>query len=120
MFKFKRNDSNAKDFMEGYELGYRAGRSDTFFHYIYTPNKIRALFGVPVIKSQEVNKMAIKVIEHGTRRQIRCSKCNALLSYDMNDDVTQEPVDDFLTGRWVRKFIICPECDEKIVLNNRR
>jgi len=73
--------------------------------------------------------MAIKVIEHGTRRQIRCSKCNALLSYDMNDDVIQEPVDedvilepvdDFLTWEWTRKFIICPECDEKIVLNQRR
>lgn len=26
MFKFKRNDNNIKDFMEGYDLGYRAGR----------------------------------------------------------------------------------------------
>lgn len=49
--------------------------------------------------------MAIKVIERGARRQVRCSKCNALLSYHMDDDVIQEPVDDFLTGRWVRKFI---------------
>lgn len=90
MFKFKRNDSNANDFMEGYELGYRAGRSDTFFT-IYTPNEIRALFGMPVIKSQEEKKnMAIKVIEHGTRRQIRCSKCNALLSYDMDEDVNPD------------------------------
>ena len=64
--------------------------------------------------------MAIKVIEHGTRRQIRCSKCNALLSYHMDEDVILEPVDDFLTWEWTRKFIICPECDEKIVLNQRR
>ena len=68
----------------------------------------------------EVNEMAIKVIERGTRRQVRCSKCDALLSYHMNEDVIQEPVDDFLTGRWVRKFIICPECSNKIVLNQRR
>jgi len=40
--------------------------------------------------------MAIKVIENGTRRQIRCSKCNALLSYRMDEDVIQEPVGDGL------------------------
>ena len=61
--------------------------------------------------------MAIKVIENGTRRQIRCSKCNALLSYRMDEDVILEPVGDFLSWRGVRKFIICPVCDEKIVLN---
>ena len=63
--------------------------------------------------------MAIKVIEHGTRRQIRCSKCNALLSYDIEGDVIQEPAEDF-TGRWIRKYIICPECDEKLVLYQRK
>lgn len=42
--------------------------------------------------------MAIKVVENGTRRQIRCSKCNALLSYRMDEDVILEPVGDFYLG----------------------
>ena len=65
----------------------------------------------------------MEVIRHGnTYREVKCKKCNALLSYgksDINhyDRYIYENI--FGENHYSRKgYIICPECNNEIVLSS--
>lgn len=67
----------------------------------------------------------IKVIKPGFLKEVQCQKCGAILRYDEREDVIVEKIDieDFnpaLFGplnKYPTKYIICPQCKNKIVLN---
>lgn len=56
----------------------------------------------------------IKVLEHGIRK-ITCPNCKAKLQYEQ-EDIQEEVQDDILTDGEIRKYIICPDCDNEIFL----
>ena len=57
----------------------------------------------------------IKVLEHGIRK-ITCPNCKAKLQYEQEDIQEVEVQDNILTDGEIRKYIICPDCDETIFL----
>ncbi len=57
----------------------------------------------------------IKVLEHGVRK-ITCPNCKAKLQYEQEDIQEVEVQDTILTDGEIRKYIICPDCDETIFL----
>ena len=53
----------------------------------------------------------MEVLKHGNRyKEIECLKCGALLSY-CNSDIRG-----YWKGRSYTELIICPECNERIIL----
>ena len=63
----------------------------------------------------------IKILKTGTKKETTCDKCGALLSYDECEDVKEEGIEKVFTtnmpsghGR-KQKYIICPQCKNKIV-----
>ena len=56
----------------------------------------------------------IKILEHGIRK-ITCPNCKAKLQYEQEDIQEVEVQDSILNGE-IRKYIICPDCDETIFL----
>lgn len=56
----------------------------------------------------------IKILEHGIRK-ITCPNCKAKLQYEQ-EDIQQEIVTSFLGENEIRKYIICPDCENKIIL----
>lgn len=64
----------------------------------------------------------IKIIKPGTLRKVTCNNCGAVLRYDTTEDMKTENVESFL-GAGVKaykrqqQYIICPQCEYKIVLN---
>ena len=61
----------------------------------------------------------IKVLEHGVRK-VTCPYCKAKLQYEQVDiqEVEIEVQDSVLTDEEIKKFIICPDCNETIFLNH--
>ena len=61
----------------------------------------------------------IKVIREGTRNRIECDYCGALLAYDKEDTQKREqhlgPC-----GYGIIKYIICPQCQNEIVMEGTR
>ena len=57
----------------------------------------------------------IKVLEHGIRK-ITCPHCKAKLQYEQEDIQEVEVQDDILTDGEIRKYIICPDCENEIYL----
>ena len=65
----------------------------------------------------------IKIMRPGTKKEIECDKCGALLSYDEKEDVITSDA----TIRMYKNsfpvfgeryfFIICPQCKHEIKLN---
>ena len=53
----------------------------------------------------------IKIIRHGTRQIKECEHCGCLFSYDEVDTLIETKLDFKAT-----RFIECPQCKEKIVL----
>lgn len=68
----------------------------------------------------------IKIIKAGTKREVICDKCGAVLSYDSSEDVQTENNEcqgDTGERMWFKKqqnYIICPQCEYKIVLEVTR
>lgn len=63
----------------------------------------------------------IKILKPGTLKEATCDKCGAVLSYDESEDVKEENIEKhFVTnmpsgyGR-KHKYIICPQCHNKII-----
>ena len=56
----------------------------------------------------------IKVLEHGVRK-VTCPNCKAKLQYEQ-EDIQQEIVPALLGEDEIRKYIICPDCENKIIL----
>lgn len=61
----------------------------------------------------------IEVIKPGTKNRVECSNCEALLSYSV-DDVKSEEQYYSQRESYTRKYIDCPQCKNKIVLENKR
>lgn len=64
----------------------------------------------------------MKVIKHGDfyqQKEIKCKKCNALLSYCFDDIKTRSNVDEIFgeIHSSFRKYIICPDCNYQIDLS---
>lgn len=71
----------------------------------------------------------IKIIKPGYRKEVECIKCGALLSYDEKEDVQKEDVQKEESkisaggqGFAVNagRYIICPQCKNKIMLSAAR
>lgn len=56
----------------------------------------------------------IKVLEHGVKK-VTCPHCKAKLQYEQ-EDIQEDVQDDILTDGEIRKYIICPDCDNEIFL----
>lgn len=61
----------------------------------------------------------IEIIRPGTKTQVECPMCGALLSYQ-KDDIKEEEC--FLSARasYLSRYITCPQCKHKIVLEGQR
>ena len=57
----------------------------------------------------------IKVLEHGVRK-VTCPYCKAKLQYEQKDIQEIETQDDVLIDEEIKKFIICPDCGNQIIL----
>lgn len=58
----------------------------------------------------------IKIIKPGYIKEVMCQKCGALLSYDEKEDVKTDGVDSDFGPMYMGKYITCPQCKNKIVL----
>lgn len=61
----------------------------------------------------------IEVIKPGTKNRVECNNCGALLSYSVDDIKLQEK---YLSQRdsYNEKYIMCPQCNARIVLESKR
>lgn len=61
----------------------------------------------------------IKILVPGTLKRIKCGKCGALLQYDEKEDVKEEEnkMAKFPSISCKQKFIVCPQCWNKIILD---
>jgi DNA-directed RNA polymerase subunit RPC12/RpoP len=61
----------------------------------------------------------IEIIKAGTKNRIECTNCGALLSYTVEDIKSEE---NYVTQRdsYTQKYIICPQCSNKIILESQR
>lgn len=64
----------------------------------------------------------IKIIKHGTLREVTCNNCGSVLRYDTTEDIKTEDINSFLANsvgvyKVTQPYIICPQCKNKIVLN---
>ena len=67
----------------------------------------------------------IKVIRPGTKKQIECNNCGALLSYDEKEDIKFDSIKkvsetDGLAYHTSESYIICPQCNKKIIFKSCR
>lgn len=69
-------------------------------------------------------KEMIKIIKPGYRKEVECIKCGALLSYDEKEDVQKEESKISAGGQGFAvnagRYIICPQCKNKIMLSAAR
>ena len=61
----------------------------------------------------------IEIIKAGTKNRVECANCGALLSYTKEDIKERE---EFIGQRdsYIQKYIICLQCNDKIILNSQR
>ena len=61
----------------------------------------------------------MEVIRHGnTYKEVKCKKCNALLSYGKSD-IKYDDRDERYFGVWHysrKEYVVCPECQNEIIL----
>lgn len=55
----------------------------------------------------------IEIIKQGTKNRVECNNCGALLSYQ-TDDVRENYYGRTFLG--YEKYIICPQCSNRIIL----
>ena len=57
----------------------------------------------------------IKILEHGIMK-VTCPHCKAKLQYEQEDIQTTIVQEDLLDCGKEVKYIICPDCDDRIIL----
>ena len=64
----------------------------------------------------------IKIIKPGTRKTIECEQCGTLLSYEAEDVKTETSSSVFGHPNELKisKFIVCPQCTERIYILSTR
>ena len=61
----------------------------------------------------------IEIIRPGTKKKIECEECGAILRYEQEDVQTGAVlISPLSTGS--KKYIVCPQCNYKIVLEATR
>lgn len=61
----------------------------------------------------------IKILREGNKRQVECEECGALLSYQQ-EDIKKEEYSLSQTASYYEKYIVCPQCKNKIILEATR
>jgi DNA-directed RNA polymerase subunit RPC12/RpoP len=61
----------------------------------------------------------IEIIKQGTKNRVECNNCGALLSYTI-EDIKEEEI--YITQRdsYAQKYLTCPQCNSKILLQSVR
>lgn len=67
----------------------------------------------------------IKVLEPGRIKKCTCNNCGAILSYDEKEDILKSNVPAQLLGNsvgvsYIKKYIVCPQCKNEVVLSSIR
>ena len=62
----------------------------------------------------------IEILRVGTKKQIECQECGALLRYEEGDIKTSEYYVGSSIPQYSQKYIICPQCNQKIILEAQR
>ena len=77
-------------------------------------------------EAQGGKRKMIKILKPGTLKEATCDKCGAVLSYDESKDVKEENIEKhFVTNMpsgfgYKQKYIVCPQCKNKIILSSIR
>lgn len=71
-------------------------------------------------EAQGGKREMIKILKPGTLKEATCNKCGAVLSYDESEDVKDENIDMPSGFGYKRKYIIYPQCKNKIILSSTR
>lgn len=67
----------------------------------------------------------IKILRPGTRKEAECPSCGTLLSYDISDiEKSSHSIIETSSAFWLSSknttYIICPQCNNKIILSATR
>ena len=62
----------------------------------------------------------IEILRPGTKKKIECKKCGALLGYKEEDIKISEYYVGSLIPQYSQKYIVCPQCNQKIILEAQR
>ena len=61
----------------------------------------------------------IEIIRPGTKKKIECGECGAILRYEQEDiQIGSVLISPLSTGN--KKYIVCPQCNYKIILEAPR
>lgn len=77
-------------------------------------------------EAQGEKREMIKILKPGTLKRVTCDRCGAILSYDESEDVKEEDIGKRFAKNmpsgfeYKRKYIICPQCKNKIILSSTR
>nr|DAE36155.1 MAG TPA: Transcription initiation factor IIE, alpha FINGER, Transcription [Bacteriophage sp.] len=67
----------------------------------------------------------IKILSPGTKKEAECPSCGALLSYDISDiQKSSHSITETSSAFWLSSkgttYIVCPQCNNKIILSATR
>lgn len=68
----------------------------------------------------------IKILRPGTKKEVECPNCGALLSYDISDilEKSSHSIAETSSASWLSSknttYIICPQCNNEIILSATR
>lgn len=67
----------------------------------------------------------IKILRPGTKKEAECPSCGALLSYDISDiQKYRSSIIETSSAFWLSSkgttYIVCPQCNNKIILSATR
>lgn len=57
----------------------------------------------------------VEVLEHGDKTIADCTLCGARLRYSKND-IKQEEVFETQRYSYIKSYIVCPDCGEKVTI----
>lgn len=58
----------------------------------------------------------IKIIKRGTKHITVCPECGCKFSYE-DEDVVNEDADNY---KGFREYVICPQCNEKVIIRQSK
>ena len=61
----------------------------------------------------------IKILREGNKKQVECNDCGALLQYE-GEDIHCEEIYTSPMKYYNRRYITCPQCKNKIILEATR
>lgn len=67
----------------------------------------------------------IKVLEPGRIKKCTCNNCGAILSYDEKEDILESSIPARFLGDStgvcrIKKYIVCPQCKNEVILSSIR